>query len=328
MTKAHRTLSDSESQRLVEARQRIMVQIIIVGLMLWGASAGLGAQPVETSQLPKKVLPNDPVGNLFNDGPRVVYTQDAGADPIEKLFWDRELKKEKQKDQIQPSGSNQSETKSEPPKDQPIKEEPKLEQAPDAVATQEADARNRPIANKKTEEVKDARTLQSRDRENPSPQNIKQRAERNSVDPTQQQSLKRAADAGRLDGVRINGAQWPVSIKPSNKYGKLRGEGRPWQGLVFEVPTNTEVKAIDAGRVMYANDFKNYGNLVIIDHGDRVASVYANNQKLLVKEGDLIGTGDLIALSGQTGSLEYPALYFEIRKEGKPVDPLQFLKRR
>ena len=90
MTKAHRTLSDSESQRLVEARQRIMVQIIIVGLMLWGASAGLGAQPVETSQLPKKVLPNDPVGNLFNDGPRVVYTQDAGADPIEKLFWDRE----------------------------------------------------------------------------------------------------------------------------------------------------------------------------------------------------------------------------------------------
>lgn len=287
----------------------------------------MGAQPVESSQLPKRVLPSDPVGNLFNDGPRVVYTQESGADPIERLFWDRELKKEKLRQQIQASDRKSVEEISESPRQEPIKEDPKPRQASDSVAAEVANAAKKSVDDQKSEEVKDEHASENRKSESTRQQNARQRTAKDSADATPL-PVKRAADAGRVDGVRINGAQWPVSTRPKNTYGRQRADGRPWQGLVFDVPVGTHVKAIDAGRVMYANDFKNYGNLVIIDHGDRVASVYANNQRLLVKEGDLIGTGDLIALSGQTGSLDYPALYFEIRKEGKPIDPIQFLKRR
>lgn len=291
-----------------------------------------------TSQAPKKVLKNDPVGNLFNDGPRVVYTQDADADPIEKLFWDRELKKEKirvlKESQELPSASPTAEPEPEPPASskklitEPAEPEVVSPRSPDqTTARGVADANTgKAVDRQQTRSKKDA-AVSSTDKSAISPKIVKQ-PPHEEAQATPQQTAKPSADAGRVDGVSINGAMWPIATKPKNAYGKPGPEGRPWQGLVFDVPTGTPVKAIDSGRVMYAHDFKNYGNLVIIDHGDRVASVYANNQKLLVKEGAQVGTGDVIALSGQTGSLNYPALYFEIRKEGKPVDPIQFLKRR
>lgn len=326
MTRTQRTLSDKKGPQCSRDRKYVSVKVTVLGLMLLRAAQFVVAQPADTSQNPRKVLPSDPVGNLFNDGPRVVYTQESGADPIERLFWDRELKKEKLMQQMQPVENKISETTIEQLKEVPFGEEQKVERASSVIAIDELKASNGSMLDEKSEHEGVQPISRSNNTEKNTNPNIQSKHARKHSE-TRPQELKRAADAGRLDGVQINGAQWPVNKKPQNNYGKPRGGGRPWQGLVFNVPLGTEVKAIDAGRVMYANNFKNYGNLVIIDHGDRVASVYANNQKLFVKEGDSIGTGDLIALSGQTGSLDHPALYFEIRKEGKPVDPLQFLKR-
>lgn len=291
-----------------------------------------------TLQAPKKVLKSDPVGNLFNDGPRVAYTQDADADPIEKLFWDRELKKEKirilKESQELPSAAPKAEPETEPPTSsiklvtEPAEPEVVSPPRPDQTTDQGVvDANTVKAGNRQQTRGKKGAAASSTAKTATSPKIVKQPPPEE-AQAAPQQTTKSSADAGRVDGVSINGAMWPIATKPKNAYGKPGPEGRPWQGLVFDVPTGTPVKAIDSGRVMYAHDFKNYGNLIIIDHGDRVASVYANNQKLLVKEGAQVGTGDVIALSGQTGSLNYPALYFEIRKEGKPVDPTQFLKRR
>lgn len=303
------------------------------------AYAQTSQQNLPTLQASKKLMPNDPVGKLFNDGPRVVYTQDRDADPIEKLFWDRELKKEKVRalkesqevptqlpeaepdSQPSPSSSESATKSAEPEVVKPPSSDQTVPQGVRDTTTAKTPDKQQVRNNKDAGVSNKVKTVVA------SPRTVKQPPQ----EPAREvphQVVNPAADAGRVDGVSINGAMWPIGTKPKNSYGKPGPEGRPWQGLVFEVPTGTPVKAIDSGRVMYAHDFKNYGNLVILDHGDRVASVYANNQKLLVKEGDQVGTGDVIALTGQTGSLNYPALYFEIRKEGKPVDPIQFLKRR
>lgn len=303
------------------------------------ASAQTPELSAATAHTPKKAVPRDPVGQLFNDGPRVVYKQDSDADPIEKLFWDRELKKEQAKvlkdsrsaeaqDQIQKTEpKEQSETtsiKTDRPDQTASASEPVAEQHP--VNTRVKQQSKQPSQEEKQERKKNNPLSAPRNGEISKPQTAKHAPQ--PVVREVRQQVTHGPDAGKVDGVAINSAVWPIDAKPKNSYGKPGPEGRPWQGLVFAVPTSTPVKAIDSGRVMYAHEFKNYGNLVIVDHGDRVASVYANNQRLLVKEGEQVGTGDVIALTGQTGSLDYPALYFELRKEGKPVDPLLFLKRR
>ena len=305
----------------------ICVKAIVLLLAIFNCTAEVGAQPVDSPQLQRKTLPSDPVGKLFNDGPRVVYIQESGADPIEKLFWDRELKNEALRKKIPGAENKPSEDKADSLSPEPIKNEPTSTDSSDSGVAEKAEDANKKIVEQNPDNSQAEKTT-IRQKPEPNQHATSKQSPATDIPDSVTQPTKRAADAGKVDGVRINGAQWPVSARPKYTYGKQRADGRPWQGLVFDLPVGTHVKAIDAGRVMYANDFKNYGNLVIIDHGDRVASVYANNQRLLVKEGDLIGTGDLIALSGQSGSLDYPALYFEIRKEGKPVDPLQFLKRR
>lgn len=311
------------------------------------ASAGIGAladaahgqssipSSAPTSQATKKVLPNDPVGKLFNDGPRVAYTQDPGADPIEQLFWDRELKKKKLEALRGPQEPVAEKTEPEPPSPRQTTEDSSSSKAiakqssTDEVASPVKNDDDSPKKQSTIQQPAKKETAKARSENDKSPKPPKTKELTQPEAPRVfHQPMQQAADIGVVNGVGINSAVWPVSAKPKNAYGKKGPEGRPWQGLVFDVPTGTPVRAIDSGRVMYANDFKNYGNLIIVDHGDRVASVYASNQKLLVKEGAQVGTGDVIALSGQTGSLNYPALYFEIRKEGKPVDPMQFLKRR
>lgn len=88
------------------------------------------------------------------------------------------------------------------------------------------------------------------------------------------------------------------------------------------------VKAIHSGKVVFSDYFKGYGNLLIIDHGIRYLSFYAHCADFLVQMGELVKTGQPIAIVGDTGSLKGISLYFEIRSKAKPVDPLKWLKRR
>ena len=97
-------------------------------------------------------------------------------------------------------------------------------------------------------------------------------------------------------------------------------------GLDFAASTGTRVLAAGAGRVDFAGKRSGYGNLVEIDHGDGIVTRYGHLSKILVDVGDQVSTGDLIARSGSTGRSTGPHLHFEVRRDGKPVDPDAFLK--
>jgi murein DD-endopeptidase MepM/ murein hydrolase activator NlpD len=97
-------------------------------------------------------------------------------------------------------------------------------------------------------------------------------------------------------------------------------------GINLAVPEGTPVKAADDGVVAYAgNELKGYGNLVLIRHANGFVSAYAHASELLVKRGDTIKRGQVIAHAGQTGNVTSPQLHFEIRKGSTPVDPAQYL---
>ncbi len=88
-----------------------------------------------------------------------------------------------------------------------------------------------------------------------------------------------------------------------------------------------DVRAASAGRVVYTGSgLRGYGNLVIIKHADSLLSAYAHNREMLVYDGQDVAAGQVIARMGQ-GAQQLPVLYFEIRQNGKPVDPLPFLPR-
>jgi murein DD-endopeptidase MepM/ murein hydrolase activator NlpD len=97
-------------------------------------------------------------------------------------------------------------------------------------------------------------------------------------------------------------------------------------GINLAVPEGTPIKAADDGVVAYAgNELKGYGNLVLIRHANGYVSAYANASELLVKRGDTIKRGQVIANAGQTGNVTSPQLHFEIRKGSTPVDPIKYL---
>ena len=91
------------------------------------------------------------------------------------------------------------------------------------------------------------------------------------------------------------------------------------------MPEGTPIKAAEDGTVTYAgNELKGYGNLVLIRHADGYVSAYANASRLLVKRGDPVKRGQVIAHAGQTGNVTSPQLHFEIRKGSTPVDPRKY----
>jgi len=96
-------------------------------------------------------------------------------------------------------------------------------------------------------------------------------------------------------------------------------------GVEIKAPMGTEIRAILSGKVVYADWFKGFGNVVIIDHGDHTFTVSAYCSQLLKREGDHISQGEPIALVGNAGSLKGPCLYFEIRHRGKAQDPMNWI---
>ncbi len=96
-------------------------------------------------------------------------------------------------------------------------------------------------------------------------------------------------------------------------------------GIEIKAPAGAEFRAILPGKVLYADWFKGFGNLMIIDHGDHTFTVSGYCSELLKKPGDVVTQGETVALVGSTGSLKGPCLYFEIRHRGKPEDPMEWL---
>ncbi|MGY3445712.1 MULTISPECIES: peptidoglycan DD-metalloendopeptidase family protein [unclassified Bradyrhizobium] len=119
--------------------------------------------------------------------------------------------------------------------------------------------------------------------------------------------------------------RWPVRGKVITAYGS-KTNGKVNDGINVAVPEGTPVKAAEDGVVAYSgNELKGYGNLVLVRHSNGYVTAYAHASELLVKRGDTIKRGQVIAKSGQSGEAGSPQLHFEIRKGSSPVDPLQFL---
>jgi murein DD-endopeptidase MepM/ murein hydrolase activator NlpD len=142
----------------------------------------------------------------------------------------------------------------------------------------------------------------------------------NAQEPAVESPVKAAEATGALPTFR-----WPVRGKVITAYG-AKANGKANDGINLAVPEGTPVKAADDGVVAYSgNELKGYGNLVLIRHANGYVTAYAHASELLVKRGDTIKRGQIIAKSGQSGEVGSPQLHFEIRKGSNPVDPLQFL---
>jgi murein DD-endopeptidase MepM/ murein hydrolase activator NlpD len=132
--------------------------------------------------------------------------------------------------------------------------------------------------------------------------------------------VKAAEPAGAMQSFR-----WPVKGRVIAGFGPKPNGGQN-DGINLAVPEGTPVKAADDGVVAYAgNELKGYGNLVLIRHSNGFVSAYAHASELMVKRGDTIKRGQVIANAGQTGNVTSPQLHFEIRKGSTPVDPTKYL---
>jgi murein DD-endopeptidase MepM/ murein hydrolase activator NlpD len=119
--------------------------------------------------------------------------------------------------------------------------------------------------------------------------------------------------------------RWPVTGHVIEAFG-ARPNGTTNDGINLAVPAGTPIKAAEDGVVAYAgNELKGYGNLVLVRHADNYVSAYANASELLVKRGDTVKRGQVIARAGQTGNVTSPQLHFEIRRGSTPVDPRKYL---
>jgi murein DD-endopeptidase MepM/ murein hydrolase activator NlpD len=118
---------------------------------------------------------------------------------------------------------------------------------------------------------------------------------------------------------------WPVKGRLTSRFGR-RG-GAHHDGLDISAPRGTPVRAAAAGRVIHADaSLAGYGKMIIVKHSDRYSTVYAHNRRMLVRVGQFVDKGQVIAEVGKTGRASAPHLHFEIRYDGRARDPLGFLE--
>jgi septal ring factor EnvC (AmiA/AmiB activator) len=114
---------------------------------------------------------------------------------------------------------------------------------------------------------------------------------------------------------------WPVKGKVRHRFGTKKTGYLRWKGVFMTAPIGRPVETIHNGTILFSDWLKGYGLLTVIDHGNGYMSLYAHNQTLLKSVGERVETGETIALVGQSGGQEQPGVYFEIRHQGKAVNP-------
>lgn len=135
--------------------------------------------------------------------------------------------------------------------------------------------------------------------------------------------MSRTGGLGRPAGQ----AMWPVRGSLLHNYGDVISSELRWKGMVIAANEGTQVKAIADGRVLLADWLQGYGLVVVVEHGKGDMSLYGYNQSALVNVGQEVRAGQPIALVGSSGGQERPSLYFEIRRQGKTVNPRPWLGR-
>ena len=121
---------------------------------------------------------------------------------------------------------------------------------------------------------------------------------------------------------------WPLKGKVAHSFGSKRSGSLNWDGWLISAQIGEPVAAVHDGQVIFSNYMRGFGLLIILNHGDGYMSLYAHNEELLKDTGDWVLSNETISRAGDTGGLNQPALYFEIRKKGQPADPKIWLGRR
>ncbi|MBL8952416.1 MAG: M23 family metallopeptidase [Myxococcaceae bacterium] len=124
---------------------------------------------------------------------------------------------------------------------------------------------------------------------------------------------------GKPDGT----LDWPLRGVLYARFGRKGSEAH--DGIDLAAPAGTPVKTAGPGDVLFAGDQKGYGLIAIVEHPNRLVTLYAHNRDLRVKTGQKVREGQVIATVGDSGTTSGPHLHFEVRKDGKPVDPLEHL---
>jgi septal ring factor EnvC (AmiA/AmiB activator) len=121
----------------------------------------------------------------------------------------------------------------------------------------------------------------------------------------------------------------PVKGVVTNRFGATRPDSTvQWKGLFLKSASGQSVKSIAAGQVVFADWLRGFGNLLIIDHGNGYMSLYGNNETLYKQVGDILRGGDTIASVGNSGGNEDFGLYFELRHQSKPLDPMVWVAKK
>ncbi|MHB1093414.1 murein hydrolase activator EnvC family protein [Thiobacillus sp.] len=161
----------------------------------------------------------------------------------------------------------------------------------------------------------------------------------------QQRETQRGPDGQKRHPVAVN-TETPVAFRSSKPFSRLKGllhlpvagelmnrfgapregGGLSWKGLFIRAAQGTAVKAIAAGQVVFSEWLRGFGNLIIVDHGEGYMSLYSNNESLYKQVGDRVQPGDAIAAVGNSGGQPDTGLYFEMRHQSRPVNPLDWMK--
>ncbi|GLR75645.1 peptidase M23 [Aliivibrio sifiae] len=133
-----------------------------------------------------------------------------------------------------------------------------------------------------------------------------------------------------MDGIARQKGRlpWPIdNPKTLHSFGTKQTGQLTWKGMVFASQYGAPVKAVDSGKVVFADWLRGYGLMILIDHGKGDMTLYGYNQSLMKKEGDKVRAGETIAVVGDSGGQDRPSLYFEIRRNSKAQNPRSWLKR-
>ncbi len=134
--------------------------------------------------------------------------------------------------------------------------------------------------------------------------------------------------AGRSFSALRGQLRLPVRGEISTRFGASRGDGPSAKGIFIRAAEGSEIRAVAAGRVVFADWLRGFGNLIIVDHGGQYLTIYGNNQAVLKRPGDVVKTADVIASAGNSGGNEQSGLYFEMRYQGRAFDPLSWVTTR
>ncbi|RUO33894.1 murein hydrolase activator EnvC family protein [Aliidiomarina soli] len=141
-------------------------------------------------------------------------------------------------------------------------------------------------------------------------------------DVISQQEIKLAGLASQRGQLRA-----PVNGSIRHAFGQRRSGQVNWKGLIINTDAEEPVRVIADGRVLFSDWLRGFGLVVVVDHGEGYMSLYGYNQSLTRDVGEAVRSGETIALTGQSGGQSRPGLYFEIRHEGNPVDPVRYIRR-